>query len=406
MEYRTIKRNGDEISLLGFGLMRLPQKRGSIDMELSQQLVKKAVDNGINYFDTAYFYGNGSGSNERAFGEILENLGYRDKIKIATKMNRMAINSKQDMEDMFADELNNLKTDYIDYYFIHNLISYSDIEKLINEGLFDFISEKKREGQIINIGFSFHGSYNDFVKILDVYDWDTTLIQFNYLDENIQAGIKGLKLAAKKDMAVMIMEPLKAGLLADMIPTEAQEYINNSDVTRSNVDLAFNWIFKFSEVTCVLSGMNSMEMLEENIEIANNHKNNPLSRDELHVIKEVKKIIKRLNKIDCTSCNYCMPCPQNVNIPDIFKLYNDKYLFPENKMMGINASLANYTTNVLGFVGENRDVSLCTNCRECLGKCPQQLNIPDLLNDVDKEFHGRWIRPIVPVAKKIMGKFL
>ena len=205
MEYRIAPKNGENISLLGFGAMRLKTKGTSVDMELAESQLKYAIDKGINYIDTAYLYGNGSGSNEKALGEILSNLNYRDRVYLSTKMNRMAIHSRKDMDDMFQKQLDNLQTDHIDFYFIHNVISYNDVETLVKLGLLEFIDENKKAGRIINMGFSYHGSYNDFEKIVDMYDWDVTLLQYNYIDSKMQAGLNGIQLAHDTDMAVIIM---------------------------------------------------------------------------------------------------------------------------------------------------------------------------------------------------------
>ena len=402
MEYRVSPKTGKEVSLLGFGAMRLPSSRGSIDYDLSRSLFEYAIDNGVNYIDTAYLYGNGSGSNERVVGEALESLGYRDKVFISTKMNRMAISSREDMEVMFSNQLSNLRTDYIDYYFIHNVISYDDVSGLIDLGLLDFIREKKSSGEIINMGFSFHGSYDDFVRILDLYDWDVTLLQYNLLDDNIQAGIRGIRLASSRDMAVVIMEPLKGGLLAGDMPVVVEDLVK-SRTERSNVDLALNWIYDTYEITTVLSGMNSMEMLEENINITSTHKQNPLNDDELKLVGEIKELLLKMYKIDCTSCGYCMPCPKQVNIPDIFKFYNDKNLFPDDKSFGMHHAQVRYIANILGAVGQAHDPSLCVDCGLCLKKCPQQLEIPKLIRQVDKSFHAGFFRKMMPVIKKIMS---
>ncbi|MBQ6444524.1 MAG: aldo/keto reductase [Methanosphaera sp.] len=401
MEYRTAPKHGEEISLLGFGAMRLKTKGTSVDLDLAREQIKTAIDNGINYIDTAYLYGNGSGSNERALGQILNELGYRDKVYLSTKMNRMAIHSRRDMDTMLEKQLENLQTDHIDFYFIHNVISYDDISVLDDMGLYEFIEENTKSGKIRNIGFSFHGSYNDFINIVDDYDWDVTLLQHNYIDNNMQAGIKGIKLAYENDMAVIIMEPLKGGLLAGTMPKEVEKLIANSNTTRSNVDLALSWIFDTPEITCVLSGMNSIDMIEENIEIVNNHPSNPLNKEELELIGNMKDKILELNKISCTGCNYCMPCPKDINIPDIFKYYNDKNLFPEDKSYGVHHTFILYNANINGIIGKAHDASLCVECGLCTSKCPQQLDIPNLIRQVDKSYHGKTIRRFKPLIKKI-----
>lgn len=402
MEYRVDARTGKEVSLLGFGAMRLKNKGTNIDVDLASQQIKYAIDNGVNYIDTAYLYGNGSGSNERVLGEIIEALGCRDSVFLSTKMNRMIINSRDDMEEMFSNQLENLRTSYIDYYFLHNVISFSDVVKLVDCGLFDFIEDKKSKGQIINMGFSFHGSLDDFRKILDLYDWDVTLLQYNYLDDNMQAGIEGIRLASSRGMSVVIMEPLKGGLLAGNMPVEVKELLKSSSCNRSSVDLAFSWIYDTPEVTCVLSGMNSLDMVKENVDIVNNHLSNPLSDEEVDLVNRIKEVLVRLNKINCTGCNYCMPCPRGVNIPAIFKYYNDKHLFPENKSFGVNHTFILYSGNILGVTGEAHDASLCVDCGLCTSKCPQSLDIPNLIRMVDDEYHGKFVRPFIPVLKKLM----
>ena len=406
MEFRVDKRTGKEVSLLGFGAMRLAGSGTGVDMDLATELFDYAISNGINYIDTAYLYGNGSGSNEQAVGEIIEKLGCREEIFLSTKMNRMIIKSREDMEEMFSYQLKNLRTSYIDYYFLHNIINVSDVTDLIDMGLLDFIADKKAEGQIVNMGFSFHGSFDDFERILDLYDWDMTIVQYNYLDSNMQACIEGIHLAASRNMSVIIMEPLKGGLLAGNMPREVEKLVENSGTERSNVDLALSWVYDTPEITCVLSGMNSMDMLKENISITSNHLSSPLNNEELDLIADMKNVIVKLNKISCTNCNYCMPCPRNVNIPDIFRLYNEKFLFPENKMFGLNASFMLYAANIMGFSGSARDATLCVDCGLCTSKCPQQLDIPSLIRMVDKSFHARLLRPVIPVVKKLMNIFL
>ncbi len=406
MEYRFDARTGRKVSLLGFGAMRLKSTAGNVDKDLATDLLRYAIDNGVNYIDTAYLYGNGSGSNERAVGEIIESLACRDSVFLSTKMNRLVVHSREDMEDMFNNQLDNLRTSYIDYYFIHNVVGFSDITSLIDIGLIDFIEDKKSKGQIINVGFSFHGSFDDFRKILDLYDWDVTLLQYNYLDCNIQAGSEGISLACDRNMSVVIMEPLKGGLLAGTMPGEVQALIDDSSCERSNVELALGWIYDTPGITCVLSGMNDMEMLRENISITSDHESNPLSDDELLLVDDVRDVLLRLNKISCTGCNYCMPCPSGVNIPDIFKLYNDKHLFSDNKIFGINQTLFSYAGNIMGFTGQAHDASLCVDCGLCTSKCPQQLDIPDLLRMVDKSYHASLIRPFIPVLKRIMKRVL
>lgn len=379
--------------------MRLEDEDDMIDPELAEELIEYAIDNGINYFDTAYGYGDASGSSEKTIGNVIDKLNCRDKINISTKMYRDSINSREDMERMFAEELNNFKTDYIDYYYIHNVISYQHILELKEYGLFDFIEDKKQKRQIINIGFSFHGSYEDFKKVINEYDWDMTLLQYNYLDRDVQAGIKGIKLASERGMGVFIMEPLKGGALAGNMPPNAQKIIDDSEIKRSNADLALNWLYSNPEITCVLSGMTELDIVKENINITNNYINNPLTDIDLKVIDNVRDVLLDLTKIGCTNCEYCMPCPQEVEIPLIFELYNNTYLFPDKKIYGIHNSQILYS---IDLIGNGHDGSKCVECGLCTTKCPQQLPIFELLKQVDEEFHGKDFRQLTPFIDKLL----
>ncbi|MBQ6444535.1 MAG: aldo/keto reductase [Methanosphaera sp.] len=401
MEYRKMPNNGAEVSMLGFGLMRLEDKNDMIDVEFAKDLVEYAVEHGINYFDTAYGYGDGSGSSEKALGEIIDKIGCRDSVYLSTKLYRESVASRDDMEKMFSEELNNFKTDHIDYYYIHNVISYQNILDLKDMGLFEFLDEKRMKGQIINVGFSFHGPYEDFEKVIDEYDWDMTLLQYNYLDVNAQAGIRAIELASSRDMGVFIMEPLKGGILADFMPKQAHDIITQSGIQRDNVDLALSWIFNTPGITCVLSGMKELDMVKQNIQIVENYGNNPLTDAELEVIEEVKGVFDEIIKIPCTSCDYCAPCPQGVEISAIFQLYNDKYIFPDKRCLGVHPSYIIYAAIVLGIMDSPFDGSLCIDCGLCKRKCPQQLDIPELLKQIDDSFDGKQIKELSPILTEI-----
>jgi predicted aldo/keto reductase-like oxidoreductase len=396
MEYRTLPKTKDKISSLGFGAMRLTSKRGKIDTEKAEKELKYAIDHGINLIDTAHMYGNGA--NEKVIGEILKKTGYRNKVKISTKMNTLKINSYQDMENMLNQELNNLQTDHIDYYLIHNIQNYQTIEKLKKLKLFEFLDKKKEEGKIINAGFSYHGPYEQLPQIIEEYEWTVCMLQFNYLDEHIQAGIKGVQYLAKKDIGIIVMEPLKGGLLAGKMPKKVEKLMEKID--KSNANLALSWVLNHPEITCVLSGMNSLEMIKENIQIANQTKPNSLNKEELETIESIKKILQKSYKINCTTCGYCMPCPKGVNIPECFKKYNEKSLF-DFKMYGINQATGQYIFTLMGLTSTPQDANLCTHCNACIKKCPQNLPIPELLNDVNKEFHGKILTTLMPGFRKI-----
>ncbi len=395
MKYRTIPKTQDQISILGLGAMRLDSNPKN--NETNKKIIKYAIDNGINLIDTAYLYGNGR--NEKAIGTALKELGYRKKVKISTKMNRLKIKTQQDMENMLQEQLTSLQTNYIDYYFIHNITGYQDIEKLKKQKLYQFLQEKKSQGILKNIGFSYHGSYQEFEKIVDDYNWDMSLIQLNYMDENYQAGLDGVHYLTEKNMGIFIMEPLKGGLLAGKMPEEVEKIINTK-TNKTKIELALKWITEKPNITCVLSGMTNTEMIKENINIINDE--NPLTLEDLEIIELIKRKITQLNKINCTGCNYCMPCPKGIYIPDAFKLYNEKYLFQEKQFKIINKSFINYIGNLMGITGQRHDANLCNQCGACIRKCPQHINIPKQLKTIDKEFHGKLIRPIVPILKKLM----
>ena len=395
MKYKTIPKTQDKISQLGFGAMRLDSNPKNLDK--NKKLIKHAIDNGINLIDTAYLYENGK--NEQTIGKVLKELNYRDKVKISTKMNRLKINTSKDMEEMLNEQLKNLQTEYIDYYFIHNLTGYKDLEKLKQIKLYEFLEEKKSQKIIKNIGFSYHGSYTDFIKIVDDYNWDMSLIQYNYMDETYQAGIKGIQYLTKKGIGIFIMEPLKGGMLAGKMP-QSLEHLIKTKTNKTKIELALKWILQNQNITCILSGMTDEKMITDNIKITQDE--TPLKTEDLEVINQIKEEISKLNKINCTGCNYCMPCPEDIYIPECFKLYNEKYLFNE-KHYGINAATINYIGNLMGVTGEKHDASLCTKCGKCIRECPQHINIPRELNNVNKGFHTRIFKPLIPLFRKLMN---
>ena len=262
MKYKTIPKTQDKISQLGFGAMRLDSNPKNLDK--NKKLIKHAIDNGINLIDTAYLYENGK--IEQTIGKVLKELNYRDKVKISTKMNRLKINTSKDMEEMLNEQLKNLQTEYIDYYFIHNLTGYKDLEKLKQIKLYEFLEEKKSQKIIKNIGFSYHGSYTDFIKIVDDYNWDMSLIQYNYMDETYQAGIKGIQYLTKKGIGIFIMEPLKGGMLAGKMP-QSLEHLIKTKTNKTKIELALKWILQNQNITCILSGMTDEKMITDNIKI-------------------------------------------------------------------------------------------------------------------------------------------
>ena len=361
MQYRE-NRNGEPVSILGYGCMRLTKKGRSIDLDKAEQEIMEAYRSGVNYFDTAYIY---PGS-EAALGEILKRTQIRDQINLATKLPHYLVGSLSAAERIFREELSRLQTDRIDYYLIHMLTDISQWEKLKGFGIEDWITEKKESGAIRNIGFSFHGNTESFLAILGDYDWDFCMIQYNYMDEHSQAGREGLAAAAEKGIPVFIMEPLRGGKLVDMLPAGAKEMI--ADRGLGNAELALDWLWDQPEVTCVLSGMNSLEMVRENCRLAENARVGLLTEEDHALIERVKEEIIASTKVGCTECGYCMPCPQKVDIPGTFRCYNRMYT--EKKRSGQKDYLQS-----IALRDPAAFASQCNGCGRCEKHCPQHLQI-------------------------------
>jgi predicted aldo/keto reductase-like oxidoreductase len=390
MLYRKIEKTGDEISALGFGAMRLPAKTGRIDKERAKNQIYYAIDNGVNFIDTGFPYH--GGASESFLGEILTDE-YRKKVKLCTKMPSWSVKKYEDMERYLEIQLEKLQTDCIDYYLIHAL-SKSSFERLRKIGVLEFLEDAKAKGKINNIGFSFHDNSEAFKEIVDSYDWDMCLIQYNYLDEKNQAGTEGVKHAHSKGIGVFIMEPLKGGLLAGKVPEKVTQIFDKSDVKRNPADWALRWVLNHPEVVCVVSGMGEEEHVKENIKVANETLPDSLTEDELKLYDEAKEVYRSFMKIDCTACGYCMPCPAGVDIPRCFEFYNQKYMFNKG-----SASFL-YIGQLGGVMsGNEAHAGLCIDCGKCVRACPQKLDIPELLADVSKELGGRGFKYKV----KIMG---
>lgn len=373
MQYRNDK-YGKPISILGYGCMRFSKKGNSIDIDKTEAEVMEAIKQGVNYLDTAYIY---PGS-EAAVGEILERNHCRDKVAIATKLPQYLIKSEAALDKYFYEQLTRLKTDYIDYYLMHMLTDIAAWEKLKNLGIIEWIAKKKSEGKIRNLGFSYHGNTEMFLKILEDYDWDFCQIQYNYMDEHSQAGRKGLQAAAQKGIPVIIMEPLRGGKLVDLLPETAKKIIAENPRKRTPAEWAFRWLWSQPEVTCVLSGMNSKEMVEENIRIASEVQTNEFTEEDFQMIEEVKAEINKNIKVGCTACAYCMPCPKGIDIPTAFRCYNQMYT--ENKKSGRSEYL-----QIVALQKEMSDISNCVECGKCEMHCPQHIEIRKKLKEARKE---------------------
>ena len=390
MQYRKNKK-GEPISALGYGCMRFSKKGNGIDVDKAEKEIMQAFNAGVNYYDTAYIY---PGS-EAALGEIVERNGIRDKINIATKLPQYMIGNRKAIDKYFNEELSRLRTDYVNYYLMHHLTDVEMWEKLKAVGILEWIQEKKSAGQIRNIGFSYHGNTDNFLKILNDYDWDFCQIQYNYLDEMTQAGVKGLKAAAAKGIPVVIMEPLRGGKLVNLLPDKAKKIIKDSNRGWSPAEWAFRWLFNQPEVTCVLSGMNSIEMVQENCRIADEMKPGTFTSDDFELLEKVKEAINEKIKVGCTGCRYCMPCPKGVDIPGTFACYNT--MFTEGKKEG----RFQYAQTV-GLTKEPAFASQCIECGKCEQHCPQNIPIREKLKEADKAVRPLGYKIGINIVRKYM----
>ena len=389
MQYR-LDRYGNELSVLGFGCLRFPQKNGKIDMEATAEQIKLAIGEGVNYFDTAYVY---SGS-EAALGEILESEGLRGKVNIATKLPHYLIKSRAGLERMFREELKRLRTDHVEYYLMHMLCDLDTWEHLKKLGVEEWIAEKKQSGEIGQIGFSYHGGTEMFCKLVDAYDWDFCQIQYNYLDEHAQAGRRGLHHAAAKGIPVIIMEPLRGGKLVNLLPAEAKAVFEASGKGWTPAQWGLRWLWDQREVTVVLSGMNSREMVLENIATASDAQIGSFGEAEREAIAQAVAAINARVKVGCTACGYCQPCPKGVDIPGAFAAYN-RY-FTENQA----GARREYLKCTL-FRKNPTDAGSCVGCGKCEKHCPQSIAIREELKNVQKELEG----PVFRATKTVLRVF-
>ena len=372
MQYRKFTKDKLDVSLLGFGCMRLPvldDKSGKIDEDKATEIINYAIEKGVNYFDTAYNYL--QGNSETFLGKVLK--PYRDRVYIATKLPIWLVKSYEDFERLLDEQLDRLQTDYIDFYLLHNV--NKDIwERIAKLDVFRFLDEAKEKGKINYAGFSFHDEFPIFKEVVDSYSWDFCQIQLNYMDKHYQAGIVGLKYAAEKDISLVIMEPIKGGRLANA-PEDILEIWNRSPVKRSPAEWALRWVFNFQEVSVVLSGMRNLAEVKENIATASNSKPNSLTEEELRLYDEVGDLYNQRIKVGCTGCEYCIPCPSNVNIPTIFTHYNHFFVY------GIEDRAKSAYKNIQE---EAKDSTQCVECGACEQVCPQNLDIIEHLKEAHR----------------------
>lgn len=396
MLYRKMPKSSDELSILGYGCMRFPTKAGLINKPEALKQIRMAIDAGVNYLDTAFPYH--GGASESFLGEYVLKDGYREKVKIATKLPTFLVNKREDMDKYFKKQIDKLQVDYIDYYLLHTLDG--DLwAKLKSLGVFEFMDKLKESGKIKHIGFSYHGTREDFKVIIDEYDWDFCQIQFNILDENYQAGLEGLNYAASKNIGVIVMEPLRGGQLVGKIPAPVEKIWNQADVKHSPADWALRWIWNHPAVQVVLSGMNEEAHILENIKVASEVLPNSLTEKELEIVKEVKSTYDELLKIRCTGCRYCLPCPAGIDIPFSFQTYNNHHMFDGkfgSKMMYANA---------VGISSKEVSwTSMCIDCGKCEEACPQNIEIRKEFLGVQRDIETKAVRIISKIARKIMKK--
>jgi predicted aldo/keto reductase-like oxidoreductase len=347
-----------------------------LDRSQTERQLLAAIDGGVNYFDTAYIYGN----SEATLGEILERNGLRNRVRIATKLPHYLIRSAESLEKLFQEQLRRLRTDHIDYYLMHMLTDLSAWEKLKALGIEKWIEEKKASGAIGQIGYSYHGGTEGFCRLLDAYDWDFCQIQYNYMDEYSQAGRYGLNYAYEKGIPVVIMEPLRGGRLANL-PAPAKKIIDEYDVLKTPAKWAFQWLFDQKEVFCVLSGMNSDAMVEENVRTASETEIGSLTEEDRTMLKRLAEAVNAGMKVGCTGCRYCMPCPHHVDIPGSFSAYNR--LASEGRF----SALKDYFM-CTALRKEPTAASNCVGCGACEKHCPQGIEIRKELQNVRRSLEG------------------
>jgi predicted aldo/keto reductase-like oxidoreductase len=437
MQYRRDGKSGADLSAIGFGCMRFARGVRGIDMARAQALILEAVRLGVNYFDTAYIY---PGS-EEALGEILEKNGLRDRVYIATKLPLITCKRKEDFDRYFHKQLERLRTDHIDYYLMHMLVDESEWRRLCAWGIEEWIAEKKASGAIRRIGFSFHGGQEAFLKLLEVYPWEFCQIQYNYYSPSYQAGVTGLKKAAEMGLPVIIMEPLLGGRLANL-PADAGAVFDRlgagaaatqgpdargahgtgesahgtgavadgdpggqpvgvvmgagTGAPRTYAGWGMAWLLNQPEVTCILSGMNAMEQLIDNVRTADSVSAGSLSEMEMAAYAKARELLHKKRPINCTSCGYCQPCPSGVNVPACFSAYNTS--FSEGWVSGVR----NYMMSCGMLSDVSTRASRCTGCGACEAHCPQNIAIRDSLKKVRKRLEPAWLNMAAKVARKAM----
>ena len=389
MNYRLDK-YGNKLSALGFGCMRFQQKLGHIDLEKAERQILLALEKGINYYDTAYIY---PGS-EAALGQIFEKHKIRDRLYIATKLPHYLIKNMEVLEKLFNEQLRRLRTDHIDYYLMHMLTDTAAWQRLVDMGIEQWLAEKQASGAIHQVGFSYHGNTDTFCRLLDARDWDFCQIQYNYMDEHSQAGRRGLEYAAGKGIPVVIMEPLRGGKLVKNLPEDVKKIFSAHKPEHTPAQWAFRWLWDQKDVTVVLSGMNTEEMILDNVKTASEALPGQLLDADQQMLSKVVKAMNAKMKVGCTGCGYCMPCPKNVDIPGTFAAYNRRY--QEGKFWALKEYAMCTAARKNSTAASN-----CVGCGKCEKHCPQGIQIRKHLQDAQKELEG----PIYKTFRKLVTWF-
>ena len=400
MQYRKMPKGTDELSALGFGCMRLPGKGGdsmisSVDMAAAKELVVHAIENGVNYLDTAWPYHRGD--SERFLGEHIV-PEYRDRIYIATKLPSFSVNTRERMDEIFEKQRERLRVDVIDYYLMHSLNGRL-WDKMVGLGAKDFLDGLRASGKVRHVGFSFHGDADEFIRIVDDYDWEFVQVQMNILDENFQAGLAGIRYAAEKELGVIVMEPLRGGSLVRSMPKSVREVYDKAPVKKTPAEWAFSWLYDMPEVTVVLSGMHEKGDVDENLRIADKAVANGFGPQEKAVVGAAKDAFLDAMEIACTGCAYCMPCPQGINIPGNLKDLNDYHMFGR-----LGAKMMHWQ-----YIGMRADkdgpkwAGSCIQCGKCEKKCPQNLKIMDALAQTAKRLEGPFGKVISAIGRRVMN---
>lgn len=386
MLYRPFGKTGEHVSILGFGAMRMPvidHRHDQVDIPLATKMIRYAIDNGVNYVDTAYAYHGSSvtqpGTSESVVGRALQG-GYRDKTLVATKLVGWSVESRADMDTVLARQLANLRTDHIDCYLLHG-IGAEGWERFLRLGVLEFLDVAKADGRIRFAGFSFHDEPSAFQPIVDGYDWDFCQIQYNYMDVDYQAGREGLRYAARRGLGVVVMEPVKGGRLAGRVPDEVQSIWDSAAVRRSPAEWALRFVWDDPDVSLLLSGMSTMEQVVENVRIAGEADAKSLNETESALIDKVRRVYEQRTVVPCTACRYCMPCPEGIDIPMVLAFLNDASLYD-------NAAGEKVHYHINKELGGTASVSVCTKCGQCVDACPQQIQVPDFMEECTRLFEA------------------